>query len=105
MSRPPRLTDPELEAWLREHPEWTLENDHLVRALRTDSYANGAAIVAAQVPLAESLDHHPVLTLGYRTVRLELWTHDRGGVTSLDVAYAQAFDELLHERFADVLTD
>jgi len=90
---------------LREHPEWNLHNDHLVRALRTVNYASSAAIVAAQVSLAEALDHHPVLTLGYRSVRVELWTHDRGGVTSLDVAYAQAFDELVHERFADVLTD
>jgi pterin-4a-carbinolamine dehydratase len=36
-------------------------------------------------------------------VRLVLWTHDRGGITRLDLEYADAFDRLLDERFSAVL--
>jgi len=82
-----------------------MENDHLVRELRTVNYASGVAIVSAQVDIAESLDHHPVVTIGYREVRVVLWTHDRGGITSLDLAYAHAFNQLIEEQFLEVLTD
>jgi 4a-hydroxytetrahydrobiopterin dehydratase len=57
--------------------------------------------VQAQVALAERLDHHPVVTLGYRKVRFELWTHDQGGLTQLDLEYAEGLDELLADEFRD----
>jgi 4a-hydroxytetrahydrobiopterin dehydratase len=55
------------------------------------------------VTLAERLDHHPVVTLGYRKVRFELWTHDQGGLTQLDLDYAEGLEALLADEFADVV--
>ena len=49
--------------------------------------------------LATSLDHHAVVTLGYRSVRFELWTHDREAITSLDLDFAQGLDEIVVDRF------
>jgi pterin-4a-carbinolamine dehydratase len=49
---------------------------------------------------AERLDHHPVVSVGYCQLRFELWTHDRGGVTRLDLDYAEALDEIVATRFA-----
>jgi len=51
VSRPERLEDDVLASWLAGHPAWILENDHLVRELRTVDYPSGVAIVAAQVDL------------------------------------------------------
>jgi len=104
VSRPERLEDDVVDSWLAGHPAWILENDHLVRELRTVDYPSGVAIVAAQVDLAQRLDHHPIATVGYREVRLVLFTHDRGGITRLDLEYAGAFDQLLDERFSSVLS-
>jgi pterin-4a-carbinolamine dehydratase len=36
-------------------------------------------------------------------VRLVLWTHDRGGITKLDLEYADAFDRMIDDRFLEVL--
>jgi pterin-4a-carbinolamine dehydratase len=36
-------------------------------------------------------------------VSFELWTHDRGGLTALDLEYAQTLDELIAADFADVV--
>jgi len=55
------------------------------------------------VPLAERLDHHPVATVGYRELRLELWTHDRNGITQLDLDYGDGFEKLL-AHYADLLS-
>jgi 4a-hydroxytetrahydrobiopterin dehydratase len=72
--------------------------------LTTLDYPGAVRLVDAQVDLAEALDHHPLITLGYRTVRLELWTHDRGGITQLDLDYVQAFDDLVAGQFANLIT-
>ena len=103
MTRPARLDEAAVAAWVAGHPAWSLESGHLVRALATLDYPGAARIVAAQVDLAEELDHHPVITLGPRWVRVELWTHDRGGVTRLDLDYAEAFDDLVAGEYATLL--
>lgn len=38
---------------------------------------------------AEKLDHHPDWSNVYKTVKVTLSTHDRGGVTELDVELAR----------------
>ena len=105
MSRPDLLDRDVVDDWLATHPSWVLEENRLVRDLRTTDYPSAVAIVSAQVDLAQRLDHHPVATVGFRHLRVAVWTHDRGGITSLDLAYASAFDQLLDERFASVLVD
>ena len=94
MKRPARLDQAILDEWLSRHVAWTLVEGHLVRELHTSDYASAAALVQDQVPLAQRLDHHPILTLGYCDVRVELWTHDRDGITQLDLDYAEGFDRL-----------
>jgi len=45
--------------------------------------------------LAERQDHHPDWSNVWNTVRIELSTHDAGGLTANDVTLAGAIDALL----------
>lgn len=101
MSRPVRLDNDVIESWITTHPKWHFENAHLVREIVTTDYPSGARLIQAQVSLAEGLDHHPIVTLGYRKVRFELWTHDENGLTQLDLDYAEGLDALLADEFDD----
>lgn len=105
MSRPNRLGGDEVARWLAQHPYWRLADGHLVRELVTRRYADAVEIVRAQLELAERLDHHALLCVGYRSLRVELWTHDRDALTALDLAYAEAFDELVAGEFAEVVVN
>jgi 4a-hydroxytetrahydrobiopterin dehydratase len=105
VTRPALLDDPVVDAWLAEHSRWRRDGVHLVADFTTLDYPSAVRVVDAQVDLAEALDHHPLITLGYRRLRLELWTHDRGGLTQLDLDYAQAFDDLVAGEFANLITD
>ena len=105
MSRPTLLDEQVVASWLVEHPRWTIENAHLVREIATKDYPSAVQILEAQVALAEGLDHHPIVTLGYRHVRFELWTHDRGGVTQLDLSYATGLDAVVASSFHDDVDD
>jgi 4a-hydroxytetrahydrobiopterin dehydratase len=90
-----------VRAWIDAHPAWREEGSHLIREIETVDYPSGAQLIQAQVSLAEGLDHHPLVTLGYRRVRFELWTHDRGGVTQLDLDYAEGLDTIIAGEFAE----
>ena len=95
MRRPPLLDQAALDAWCDAHREWTLTHGHLVRVVRLATHRAAADVVVAQVAIADRLDHHAVVTLIDREVRIELWTHDRGGITELDLAFASDFDQVL----------
>jgi 4a-hydroxytetrahydrobiopterin dehydratase len=96
------LLDPDdLEAWIYTHPSWGIERSHLIREVVTVDYPSGARLIQAQVSLAEGLDHHPVVTLGYRHLRFELWTHDQDGLTQLDLDYAEGLDAIIAGEFAE----
>ena len=94
MSRPDPLDAPAVAAFVAA-TAWRLEGGHLVREVALSDYQRGVDLVVAQAAFATSLDHHATLTLGYDTLRVELWTHDRGAITELDVRFATAFDELV----------
>ena len=104
MTRPALLEPATINEWLASRPRWRLEAAHLVRELTTVDYPSSVRLLTAQVPLAEELDHHPIVELGYCTLRFELWTHDRGGLTSLDLAYAEGLDEIITRDFVDVVS-
>ena len=96
--RPPLLAATEVDDWLAAHPAWRVIDGHLVREWGAPSHGEAARVVLDQVAIADRLDHHAVLTLTYRDLRVELWTHDRGGLTTLDLHYASALEELLTGR-------
>ncbi|MCL4144990.1 UNVERIFIED_CONTAM: hypothetical protein GTU68_001913 [Idotea baltica] len=50
---------------------------------------------------AERLDHHPNWSNVYRTVNVELVTHDVGAITTLDFELARAMDAEAAGLFAN----
>ena len=97
MTRPRRLDDEDVVAWVAAHPRWRYMGGHLV--LEADvPYELGCAVATASVPLATDSDHHPLMTIGYNSLRIELWTHDRGGVTQLDIDFAEFVDTFVASR-------
>jgi 4a-hydroxytetrahydrobiopterin dehydratase len=44
--------------------------------------------------VAEKMDHHPEWSNVYKTVQVTLSTHDAGGVTTLDIALAEAMEQI-----------
>lgn len=98
------LDDADVLSWMTTRPTWRLEDGHLVRDVRTADYPSAVQLLQAQVPTAEGLSHHPVVTVGYNTLRFELWTHDRDGITQLDLDYAEALDDIIANFAGVVLT-
>jgi 4a-hydroxytetrahydrobiopterin dehydratase len=100
LTRPAPLNDAVVETWITTHPTWRVEDSHLVREVATTDYPSSVRLLQAQVTLAEGLDHHPNVTLGYRRVRFEVWTHDVDALTQLDLDYAEGLDAIITDDFA-----
>lgn len=69
-------------------PHWRREGKVLVREASFSTYLDGLRFVETAAHEAERRNHHPDLLLGYRRVRIELTSHDAGGITARDADFA-----------------
>ncbi|MCS6797776.1 MAG: 4a-hydroxytetrahydrobiopterin dehydratase [Myxococcota bacterium] len=99
MSAPlPRvLTDTEIDAALRELPEWRREGNRIVRTVRAGSFRQAQRIVGRICDAAEGANHHPDLHWSWTRLEIALQTHDAGGLTSRDVHLARVIDDILRD--------
>jgi 4a-hydroxytetrahydrobiopterin dehydratase len=92
-----RLTEAEHAALRTSLPEWgaVQGRDAIRREFRFKDFSQAWAFMTRVALLAEKHDHHPDWSNVWATVRIELSTHDAGGLTEKDVALARAIDALL----------
>ena len=91
------LTDDERAA-LGEHlPLWHVAEDGkaLQRVFRFRDFSEAWGFMNRVALLAEKLDHHPDWSNVWNIVRIELTSHDSGGLTARDVRFATAVDALV----------
>ncbi|HEY9746458.1 MAG TPA: 4a-hydroxytetrahydrobiopterin dehydratase [Oculatellaceae cyanobacterium] len=74
---------------------WQFKDSALERVYRAGSYFEALEKLNAIARQAESANHHPELTLNWKTLIIRYWTHTVGGVTTLDVEQAKAAEKLL----------
>ena len=91
----PRLRGVELEAFAREVPAWSVEDEHhLRRAYKFNNFDAALAFVNRVGALAETEGHHPDLHLSHGSLRVDLWTHAAGGLTENDFVLAAKIDRI-----------
>lgn len=76
-------------------PDWALGEDAISRELEFKDFRESMAFVENVAKLAEEHDHHPDIFISYNHVRLDLSTHNAGGLTEKDFALAEAVDGLI----------
>ena len=92
-----RLTDAERGALGTTVPGWAaaLDRDALRRDFKFADFSEAWGFMARVALLAEKFDHHPDWSNVWNTVRIELTTHDAGGLSDADVKLAQAINAIL----------
>jgi 4a-hydroxytetrahydrobiopterin dehydratase len=83
-----KLTDLELETFLKKWPGWALEGGALKKTYAFGDFRAAMAFVNRVADAAEAADHHPDIDIRYSKVTLGLVTHDAGGLTDRDTALA-----------------
>ena len=94
MTRTPLSPEAVREA-LHALPHWRGDTAGLHREVRFGSYEAGVAFAMQVALVAQRLDHHPDLLIGWQRVEVRFVTHDAGGVTRRDVEAAHAVDAIV----------
>lgn len=91
----PKLDDEAVTRALSGRPAWARDGDLIRRRVELASFRHAIRVVNRIADAAEGADHHPDLRLSYRTLEIELTTHDAGGLSARDLALAKVIDDIL----------
>lgn len=92
------LTQQEIATRCEDLPAWQVIDGKLHREFRFENFAAAFAWMTAVAAVAEDCNHHPEWFNVWATVRVDLSTHDAGGLTELDFELARRMDALWSTR-------
>lgn len=89
------LTDAQLNPLLQSLPGWQLDGKMITKTYTFKDHYQAQAFTNAVMWVSHRQDHHPALTVGYNTVKVEYWTHTVDGLSENDFICAAKLDKLL----------
>ena len=89
-----KLDTDEIARLLAQLPGWTVEAGKLHREYRFANFVEAFAMMTGAALVAERMDHHPEWFNVWNTVRVDLTTHDAGGITAKDFELAEAMERI-----------
>lgn len=92
----PPMPRAEAEAYLREAPGWTLQDDgtRIERSFKLKNFKDALVLVNRIGALAEDEGHHPDITFGWGYVTVSLHTHKIKGLHENDFIMAAKINRL-----------
>ena len=88
------MTAEEVEGVLESTDGWRIDGDALYKRFEFPNFAESLTFVNEVGAIAERADHHPDITFGWGYAELRTMTHDRGGITDVDLALVSEIDAL-----------
>lgn len=92
MAHVTRLTPAEIDAGLAGLDGWAVKAGKLHREFRFADFVEAFSFMSAMALVSEKLDHHPEWFNVYSRVVVDLTTHDAGGISEKDLAWAKRAD-------------
>jgi 4a-hydroxytetrahydrobiopterin dehydratase len=89
-----------LHAELATCPGWALSGGQIERTYGFPDFLHSMRFVNELAAEAERVQHHPDILVRYSRVTLSLSTHDAGGITGKDFAFAR-FADRVRARMGD----
>jgi len=93
-----KLTDEEIEEKLASLSGWSRQDGKwILKKYRFREFMDGIAFVNRVAAIAESMNHHPFISVDYKMVTLRITSWHAGGLTTLDFTSAAAYDQAYQE--------
>jgi 4a-hydroxytetrahydrobiopterin dehydratase len=77
---------------------WEIKDGKVVKAFQFSSFMNAIGFVNEIAKVAERLDHHPIITINWKTVKLSLKSFDVDAITRRDIALAKEIEKSISKR-------
>jgi 4a-hydroxytetrahydrobiopterin dehydratase len=88
------LTETQINEELATVPGWTRDGNSITTVTERTDFRDALLYVGAVAYLAESMNHHPDVTINWNKVTLTLSTHSAGGLTANDFVLARQISAL-----------
>ena len=90
------LDQNQLNYFIEKNPSWTIDNKTIKKEFKFDNFIDAFGFMSKVALLSEKMDHHPNWQNTYNKVKINLTTHDKGGITNNDIKLAEAIDKLIN---------
>ena len=84
----------ELDSFKEDLPDWTFEAKRIWRQLKFKDFVDAFGFLTKIALISETMNHHPNLQIIYANLTIELTTHDKEGITNLDIELAKKINQL-----------
>ena len=92
------LSDEEVRKYLTDLDKaWELKDGKIVKSFQFSSFMDAIEFVNKVAKVAERLDHHPIITIKWKTVRFSLKSFDTDAITDRDFNLAKKIEGLFTE--------
>jgi len=93
-----QATAADIEQFLQQQPEWQIREGKLYRNYLFANFIEAFAFMTEVALYAEKANHHPEWFNVYKTVRIELTTHEVSGISERDFKLATQMERLAAKR-------
>ena len=77
---------------------WELKDGKIVKSFQFSSFMDAIEFVNEIARIAERLDHHPIITINWKTVKLSLKSFDVDAITKRDISLAEEIKKLIKSK-------
>ena len=89
-----KLSDDQVKEKLKELQGWQIVNGKLHKEFQFKDFNQAFGFMTRAAIHAEKMDHHPEWFNVYNKLKVDLMTHDAGGITENDVKLAKILNSL-----------
>ena len=90
------LSNDEIESKIADLDNgWELKDGKIVKSFQFRSFMDAIEFVNEIARIAERLDHHPIITINWKTVKLSLKSFDVDAITKRDIGLAEEIEKVI----------
>ena len=86
----------QLDYFIEKNPSWIIDNKTIKKEFKFYNFIDAFGFMSKVALLSEKMDHHPDWQNTYNKVKINLTTHDKGGITNNDIKLAESIDKLIN---------
>lgn len=87
-----KMKKAEVAVLVKKLPGWTVKGGKLHREYKFADFPHAFGMMATAAPAIEKMNHHPEWSNVYNQVKVDLSTHDAGGITQKDFDLAMLLE-------------
>jgi 4a-hydroxytetrahydrobiopterin dehydratase len=93
------LSNDEIESKIADlDNRWELKDGKIVKSFQFSSFMDAIEFVNEIARIAERLDHHPIITINWKTVKLSLKSFDVDAITKRDISLAEEIEKVIKSK-------